>query len=98
MLGSVDGITGELPLPQERMKAVNAYYCKHKTLEGCPGLDPVQFEKLKASMARDWHPEPKPYPSFRLTNNNAMIRQTKKRIEELSAKKEVEFFMAASEA
>ena len=76
---------------QESMKAVNAYYRKHKTLEGCPGLDPVQIEKLKASMARDWHPEPKPYPSFRLTNNNAMIRQTKKRIEELSAKKEVEF-------
>ena len=76
---------------QERMKAVNAYYCKHKTLEGCPGLDPVQFEKLKASMARDWHPEPKPYPSFRLTNNNAMIRQTKKRIEELSQKAETEY-------
>ena len=76
---------------QESMKAVNAYYRKHKTLEGCPGLDPVQIEKLRASMTRDWHPEPKPYPSFRLTNNNAMIRQTKKRIEELSAKKEVEF-------
>lgn len=76
---------------QERMKAVNAYYRKHKTLEGCPGLDPVQFEKLKASMARDWHPEPKPYPSFRLTNNNAMIRQTKKRIEELSQKAETEY-------
>ena len=76
---------------QESMKAVNAYYRKHKTLEGCPGLDPVQIEKLKASMARDWHPEPKPYPSFRLTNNNAMIRQTKKRIEELSQRAETEY-------
>ena len=76
---------------QERMKAVNAYYRKHKTLEGCPDLDPVQVEELKASMARDWNPEPKPYPSFRLTNNNAMIRQTKKRIEELSQRAETEY-------
>ena len=76
---------------QERMKAVNAYYRKHKTLEGCPGLDPVQFEKLKASMDRDWRKDPKPYPGFYLTNNNAMIRQTKKRIEELSQKAETEY-------
>lgn len=40
---------------QESMKAVNAYYRKHKTLDGCPGLDPVRIEKLKASMARDRH-------------------------------------------
>lgn len=76
---------------QEKMKAVNAYYRKHKTLEGCPELAPEEVEKLKASMARDWHPEPKPYPSFHLTNNNAVIRQTKKRIEELSAKAETEY-------
>ena len=76
---------------QERMKAVNAYYRKHKTLDGCPGLDPEAKERLKASMARDCRKDPRPYPAFRLTNNNAMIRQTKKRIEELSAKKEVEF-------
>lgn len=76
---------------QERMKAVNAYYRKHKTLDGCPGLDPEATERLKASMVRDYRKDPRPYPAFHLTNNNAMIRQTKKRIEELSAKKEVEF-------
>jgi len=76
---------------QESMKAVNAYYRKHKTLEGCPGLAPVQIEKLKSSMARDWRKDPKPYPGFYLTNNSAMIRQTKKRIEELSQKAETEY-------
>ena len=76
---------------QERMKAVNAYYRKHKTLDGCPHLTPEEIEKLKASMARDWHPEPKPYPSFHLTNNSAVIRQTRKRIEELSVKAETEY-------
>jgi len=76
---------------QERMKAINAYYRKHKTLDGCPHLTPEEIEKLKDSMARDWHPEPKPYPSFHLTNNNSMIRQTRKRIEELSVKAETEY-------
>ena len=76
---------------QERMKAVNAYYRKHKTLDGCPHLTPEEIEKLKVSMARDWHPEPKPYPSFHLTNNNSMICQTRKRIEELSVKAETEY-------
>ena len=73
---------------QDHMKAVNAYYRKNKTLEGCPGLDAVEIEKLKASMARDWRTDPKPYPSFQLTNNNAVIRQTKQRIEELTERAE----------
>ena len=76
---------------QEKMKAVNAHYRKHKTLDGCPQLAPDEAEKIQASMARDWRKDPKPYPSFHLTNNNAMIRQTKKRIEELSTKAETEY-------
>ena len=69
---------------QEKMKAVNAYYRKHKTLEGCPQLSAEEIEKLKASMARNWRDNPKPYESFALSNNNANIRQTKLRIEELT--------------
>ncbi|WP_325200521.1 hypothetical protein [Oscillibacter sp.] len=76
---------------QESMKAVNSYYRKHKTLDGCPGLDAVEIEKLKASMARDWREDPVPYPSFRLTNNNASIRKAKKRIEELTRRAETEY-------
>ena len=76
---------------QESMKAVNAYYRKHKTLDGYPGLDAEEIEKLKASMARDWRKGPVPYPSFHLTNNNASIRQTKKRIEELTQRADTEY-------
>lgn len=76
---------------QEKMKAVNAYYRRHKTLEGCHELSAEEVEKLKASMARNWRADPKPYESYALTNNNAVIRQTKKRIEELSAKAETEY-------
>lgn len=42
-------------------------------------------------MARDRRPEPKPYPSFRLTNNNAVIRQTKERIAELTKRAETDY-------
>ena len=46
---------------QEKMKAVNAYYRKHKTLEGCPLLSQDEIEKLKAVMARNWRAKPKTY-------------------------------------
>ncbi len=76
---------------QEKMKAVNAYYRKHKTLDGCPLLTQDEIEKRKAAMARDWQANPKPYPGFMLTNNSASIRQVKSRIAELSAKAETEY-------
>ena len=40
---------------QATMKAVNAYFRKHKTLDGCPELTPEQAEKLKADMTQSWH-------------------------------------------
>ena len=76
---------------QESMKAVNAYYKKNKTLEGCPGLTWEQIERLKAAMARSWREDPKPYESYVLSNNNAVIRQTARRIEELTRVAEAEF-------
>ena len=44
---------------QETMKAVNAYYRKHGTLDGCPHLSPENLENLKADMASGWHYEKK---------------------------------------
>ena len=70
------------------MKAVNAYYRKHKTLEGCPELTAEQVEKVKAAMSQDWRKDPVPFPSYLLTNNNANIRRVRQRIEELSHKAE----------
>ena len=69
-------------------KAANAYYRKHKTLEGCPELTAEQVEKVKASMSQDWRKDPVPFPSYLLTNNNANIRRVRQRIEELSHKAE----------
>lgn len=77
-----------LKADQEQMKAVNAYYRKHKTLEGCPGLTTETVMELQASMARDWRKDPVPYPSYHLTNNNAKIHQTEQRIADLKNRSE----------
>ena len=73
---------------QEHMKAVNAYYRKHKALDGCPELSPEEIEALKIDMAQSWHMQGRPYPSWQLSNNNAEIRRIKARIEELTRQRE----------
>lgn len=55
---------------QEKLKAINAYYRKHGTLDGCFLLSAEEVERIKASMARDWRANPKPYDSYLLDNNN----------------------------
>ena len=74
---------------QETMKAVNAYYRKHKTLDGCPHLSAESIEKIKADMASQWHIEDKPYPTWALSNNSAEIRRVKERIKSLSQQREI---------
>ena len=69
---------------QEKMKAINAYFRKHKTLDGCPGLSPEQGQKLVAGMASY---DRVPYPSWALSNNSAEIRRLKTRIASLTQQK-----------
>ena len=76
---------------QERMKAVNAYYRKHKTLDGCPHIPASIIESLKSDMANSWHPEDKPYHSWALSNNNAEIRRVRERIAALTRQREEGF-------
>lgn len=78
----------DLEALQDKMKAVNAYYRKHGTLDGCPQLPAEEVEKLRAGMARSWRAQPKPYESYLLTNNSASVRQVKARIEELTRQAE----------
>ena len=73
---------------QERMKTINAYYRKHKTLDGCPDLTPEAIEELKADMAGNWQTQDRPYPTWQLSNNNAEMRRIKVRIEQLTRQRE----------
>ena len=81
----------KLQSAQDTMKAVNAYYRKHKTLDGCPNLSAERIEKMKGEMSSQWHIEDKPYPSWALSNNNAEIRRIKGRIAELTKKQETPY-------
>lgn len=73
---------------QNMMKAVNAYYRKEKTLDGCPELTQEEIEKLKADMASSWHWADVPYLPYELSNNNANIKRTRDRLELLKKVKE----------
>jgi len=73
---------------QERMKAVNAYYRVHKTLDGCPHISAETIEKLKASMSRHWGGKAPPFPSYALSNNSANIRATQQRLDDLKNRSE----------
>lgn len=73
---------------QENMKAINAYYRKHKSLDGCPFVSPEQAQRLVSKMR---HYDRVPYPTWALSNNNAEIRRLKNRIADLSKKQEIGF-------
>lgn len=72
---------------QETMNAVNAYYRKNRTVDGCPGLSVTQTEAIKADM-REKYCKDRPFMSYELANNNAEIRRVEKRLESLKAAKE----------
>ena len=73
---------------QEKMKKVNAYYRKHKNLDGCPVLKDEEIEKLKVEMKSSWHYQDKPYLSWQLSNNNQNIHSVEERLRRLKAEKE----------
>ena len=79
----------ELEAKQTMMKEVNAYYRKHKTLEGCPEIDGATAQKLEEYASRSDMGK-MPFASFTITNNGANIRRIKKRIEDLQAEKSKE--------
>ena len=76
---------------QERMKSVNAYYRRHGTMRGYPGMTDEQADKINYTIEHSYSWDKRPYSSYLLSNNNAEIRRLKQRIEQLSHDKEVGF-------
>ena len=79
----------KLEATQEMMKAVNAYYRKHKTLEGCPHLSQKSIEAFQSGIAEGGGGSP--FLPWQLSNNNANIRQVRSRIEQLTRQRENAF-------
>ena len=78
-----------LQADQAMMKAVNAYYRKHKTLDGCPELTPETRQGIEKSWSMGWYVGI-PFPPNALSNNNAEINRIKKRLETLRMVDEME--------
>jgi hypothetical protein len=76
---------------QEHMKDVNAYYRKHKTCKGFPEMSDAVAVKFDANIqnAHSW--EKQPFPTWRLSNNNAEIKRCEKRIAEITRNRDVGF-------
>lgn len=71
---------------QKFMKAVNAYFRKHKTLDGCLELTDEIRWKIEAGWAKGWYVGI-PFPTYELSNNNANIKRTRGRLENLKQEK-----------
>lgn len=80
----------KLEADQEKMRAVNAYYRKNKTLDGCPGLPSAEIDRLKAKM--DKYRTGKPYASYELSGGSAEIRRNKERIAQLARQAEQGYY------
>lgn len=70
---------------QERMKIVNAYWRKHKTMNGYPGISDTEAAKIDEQMktAYSWIQKSVPYADFMLRNNSAEIRRIKEKLDAL---------------
>jgi len=75
---------------QKAYKSLNAYYRKHKTVKGFPGITDERAAGYDEQVRTAYSWEKQPIPGYTLTNNNANIRRMKKRIEELEARENTE--------
>ena len=68
---------------QDNMKKLNAWYRKNDTCKGFEGVTDEEAAKIDASINADYSWCKQPFPAFELSNNNAKIKATKERLEEL---------------
>ncbi len=74
-----------------RMKEINAYFRKHATSLGCPGLSDAEAAKLDRRVQEGYSWEKQPYPSYVLSGNTAEMRRLRQRIEEVSRTQSTEY-------
>jgi len=76
----------ELEDNQKAMKAMNAYWRKHRSMKGYPGLSDETAAGLDEGMkkAYSWVQRNGPCEDWRLKNNNAEIRRIKEKLETLA--------------
>lgn len=73
-----------LQAERDRDKAINAYYRKHKTLEGCDLLSETAAERLTVNIRRLGYKAP--LPAYHFRNAGANIRRIEARIKDLETR------------
>lgn len=85
---SLDKLNAKLEYLQtwhNKAKAVNAYYRKNKSMIGFPEMSDDAADKINRQMEnREVYLSDVPFASYSLTNNNAMMKQIKDRIEAIT--------------
>ncbi|MSA99653.1 DUF3560 domain-containing protein [Finegoldia sp. BIOML-A3] len=81
----------KLKARQQRYKDMNKYYRKHKTMVGFEDLSDEKAAEINKRIDEDYSFNKKPAPSYILSNLNAMIKSTEKRLEQLKELDEMEY-------
>lgn len=81
----------KLKARQQRYKDMNKYYRKHKTMVGFEDLSDEKAKEINKRIDEDYSFNKKPAPSYILSNLNAMIKSTEKRLEQLKELDEMEY-------
>ena len=82
----------KLESAQETMKAVNAFFRKINTLEGCACMTREEITKLQQVLSQSWHLDTRrPFAAYMLSNNNIEIRRIRASIEKVREREETNF-------
>ena len=80
----------KLQAAQERDKELNAWYRKHKTMKGCPGITGEDAASADAQLAEMREGIRRPVPAWQLSNRNGEIKRIKDRLAQLRHVDEME--------
>ena len=80
----------KLQAAQEEDKALNAYYRKHKTVKGFPGISDEEADRADKELSEMREAIRRPVPAWQLSNRNAEIKRTKDRLARLRQVDEME--------
>lgn len=82
-------LTEQLQRLQNRLdtgKAMNAYYRKHKTMQGFPELSDETAAKMDESLSSASSFAQKPFPDYELTSLRGKVKRVQARLDELAAR------------